>query len=265
MKTVTAILFFIGVISLSLFSQGEIDEEEKIFYRNEKTYALTLTSNGFGINYRYARRADAFKKTLYELGLNVVKHEKEIKISMSSSQQLGGSFVYGKLNSLTTLHGGIGMQKELFRKEDKGGISIRYFYTFGPSIGFLKPVYYDVIVYEEDEQGVSVQVQKRMKFESHIIMIERKAPFYVGFEELSVVPGAYGKFGFTFEFSKSDAAFNAIETGIVIDAFIKKVPIMANDQNHWIYPAFFLSYRFGKIVDAQYKTKRNKIDEVLTD
>ncbi len=265
MKTITAILFLIGTISLPLFSQGEIDDEEKIFYRNEKTYAFTLNSNGLGANFRYARRVNAFKKTIYEVGLNMVKHQKEIKISISNSQQLGGSFVYGKLNSLTTLHGGIGMQKEIFRKEDKGGISIRYFYAFGPSIGFQKPVYYDVIVYEEDSQGVSIQVRKRMKFESHIIMIERRAPFYVGFKELSIVPGAYGKFGFTFEFSKSDASFNAIETGIVVDTFIKKVPIMANEQNHWIYPAFFLSYRFGRIVDAQFKTKSNKIDEILID
>ena len=261
MKTVTAILFLIVIISLPLFSQGEIDDEEKIFYRNEKTYAFTLNSNGYGFNFRYARRADAFKKTVYEAGLNVVKHEKEIKISLSNSQQLGNSFVYGKLNSFVTLHCGIGLQKELFRKEDKGGISIRYFYAFGPSIGFTKPVYYIVLT---DTNGDGFYEEHTQKFETHILNIERKAPFYKGFKEISLIPGVYGKIGFTFEFSKSDAAFNAIEAGVVMDAFIKKIPIMANDQNHWIFPAFFVSYRFGKIVDAQFKTRRNKIDEVLT-
>ena len=265
MKTITAILFFIGIISLPLFSQGEIDEEEKIFYRNEKTWAVTLNSNGLGTDFRYARRVDASKKTLYEVGLNLVKNEKEIKISMTNSQQLGGSFVYGKLNAFVTLHGGIGLQKELFRKEDKGGISIRYFYTFGPSIGFLKPVYYDVIVNEDNPAGGTIQVRKRMKFESHVLLFERKAPFYVGFDEISLVPGAYGKFGFTFEFSKSDAAFNAIEAGIMLDAFIKKIPIMANEHNHWIFPVFFLSYRFGKVINAQFKNQSNKVEEILTD
>jgi hypothetical protein len=263
MKTITAILFLEWLIFLPVFSQGEIDNENKIFYRNEKTYAITLNSNGLGINFRYARRIDAFRKTIYEIELNQIKHE--IKISFSNSQQLGGSFVYGKLNAFAALHGGIGFQKELFRKEDKGGISIRYFYAFGPSVGFLKPVYYDVIVNEENDQGILVQVPKRMKFESHIIMIQRKAPFYVGFDELSVVPGAYGKLGFTFEFGKSDVIFNAIETGIILDAFIKKIPIMANDQNHWIFPAFFLSYRFGRVVNAQFKNKHTKVEEILTD
>ncbi len=264
MKSVTAILFLAGIINLSIFSQGEIDEQEKIFYRNEKTYAFTLSSNGFGTDFRYARRVDAFRKTVYEAGLNLVKHEKEIKISISNTQQIGNSFVYGKLNAFATLHGGIGLQKEIFRKVDKGGISIRYFYTFGPSIGILKPVYYDVSVYERNSQGIDVLVQKRMKFESHVYP-ERKAPFYVGFDEISFVPGAYGKIGATFEFSKSDAIFNAIETGITLDAFIKKIPIMANEHNHWIFPAFYLSYRFGRVINAQFKDNKNKIDEILTE
>jgi hypothetical protein len=263
MRTVAAILFFSLVILVPLFSQGEIDEQEKIFYRNERTYAVKLSSTGIGGNFRYAKRIDAFKKTLYELEFAQIKHVKEIKISYSSSQQLGGSFVYGKLNSFFTLRAGIGMQKELYRKEDKGGISIRYFYTFGPSIGFKKPVYYDVLVYEMNADSVLVQVPKRMKFESHII-VEKKAPFYIGLKETGIIPGAYGKIGFTFEFGKEDQVFNAIETGISVDAFIRVVPIMANDQNHWIFPSFFLSYRFGKVINAQFKDKTNKIDVVLS-
>jgi hypothetical protein len=264
MKTIAAILYIILITFPPLFSQGEIDEQEKIFYRNERTYAATLSTTGLSGNFRYAKRIDAFKKTLYEIEFAQIKHEKEIKISYSSSQQLGGSFVYGKLNSFYTLRGGIGLQNELFRKRDKGGISIRYFYTFGPSIGFQKPVYYDVLVYELNPDGVSVQVAKRMKFESHID-VEKKAPFYVGLKETTLVPGAFGKVGFTFEFGKLDVVFNAIETGIVLDAFIKKIPIMANDQNHWLFPGFFLSYRFGKVINAQFKNPPTKIDNMLSE
>jgi hypothetical protein len=255
MRTVAAILLFILISLPQLFSQGEIDEQEKIFYRNERTYAAILSTTGISGNFRYAKRVDAFKKTLYEIDFAQIKHEKEIKISYSSSQQLGGSFVYGKLNSLFTLRGGIGLQKELYRKEDKGGISIRYFYTFGPSIGLQKPVYYEVLI-----DGA----YKKIRFESHIV-IERKAPFYYGLKETTLVPGAYGKFGLTFEFGKSDVVFNAIETGIVVDAFIKTVPIMANNQNHWIFPSFFLSYRFGKIINAQFKSNSNKVDQILSE
>ncbi|MEZ5012560.1 MAG: hypothetical protein R2744_13705 [Bacteroidales bacterium] len=37
---------------LHLYSQGDIDEQQRIFYRNERTVGLSLNSNGFGISYR---------------------------------------------------------------------------------------------------------------------------------------------------------------------------------------------------------------------
>ena len=258
MRLITTILLFLSFLP-PVFPQGELDEEDKIFYNNKKTFGFLLNSNGIGGGFRYAKRIDAFKKTTYEIDLAHIKHSKEFKISSSSTQQNLNTFVYGKLHSLLTLRAGIGIQKELFRKEDKGGISIRYFYGLGPSIGLQKPVYYEI--YIDSDQGT-----QEMKFESHISPgnIIRKAPFYVGGKEASVVPGIYAKFGFSFEFSKTDVMYNSIEVGVIADAYYKKIPIMANELNHWIYPAFFLSYRFGRIIDSQFKQKRNKIDEVLT-
>lgn len=259
MKKVLAILFlyFLGITAV--FSQGEIDEQEKVFYRNESTFGVVISTNGFGGSYRYAKRIDARKKFLWEIDFHHIKHEKEYRVTFTSTQQFGSSFVYGKQNSFYSVQGGIGMQKEIFRKEDKGSISIRYFYSFGLSIGIEKPIYYDVIV--ADSTGEPVR--ERMKFEEHVLYVEKKAPFYVGFDEIKIVPGAYGKFGFTFEFGKSDRIFNAIETGIAINAYIRTINIMANDQNHWIFPAFFLSYRFGKVIDAQFLKKPSKVENVL--
>jgi hypothetical protein len=257
MKSVSVIIFLILLCLKSAFPQGEIDNQSKILYRNERTLALTLNSNGYSADFRYARRRNAFKKSLYAIEFSYVKHEKEAKITLFSSQQLGNSFVYGKLNSFWTLRIGLGMQKEIFQKQDKGGISIRYFYHFGPVIGFLKPIYYEL---EPDSSGHSPVV----KFEAHLTTIERKAPFYTGLNELSVVPGVYTKLGFTFEFSKNDAVFSAIETGIGIDAFARVIPIMANDQNHWLFLSFFLTYRFGKVIDVRLNHGVTKLDEMLT-
>ncbi|MBN2523528.1 MAG: hypothetical protein JXB24_09660 [Bacteroidales bacterium] len=263
MRTVLAILILFFSVILPAFSQGEIDDQEKIFYRNERTFGVVISTNGFGGSYRYAKRLDARKKFIYEIDFHHIKHEKEYRVTFSSNQQFGSSFVFGKKNSLFSLQGGIGLQKELFRKEDKGSISIRYFYSFGLSVGFEKPIYYDVITYD----STGIQHRERMKFEdqTHILYVEKKAPFYVGMEEIKIVPGAYGKFGFTFEFGKSDKLFSAIETGIALNAYIRKISIMANEHNHWIFPAFFLSYRFGKVIDAQFINEPSKIDKILTD
>ncbi|MBN1952152.1 MAG: hypothetical protein JW801_13200 [Bacteroidales bacterium] len=266
MKKIAAILICLILPLHFILAQGEIDEEEKIFFRNEQTYAITLNTHGLSGGFRYARRIDAFRKTIYDAEFAQIKDAEEIKITFSSSSQIGGSFVYGKLNSFGTLRAGIGLQKELFRKYDKGGISIRYFYCGGPSIGFTKPIYYDIITINYTPDGQQTDGIERMKFEPHVLNnILRKAPFYVGLTETRVIPGLYGKFGFTFEFSKKDMVFNALEVGVVMDAYIKKIPIMANENNTWYFPAFFLSYRFGKVIDSQFKPGKNKIDELLTD
>jgi hypothetical protein len=256
MKTVTAIIFFIFYGLGSVFCQGEIDDQDKIFYRNERTFAGTLNTNGIGLGFRYAKRLDGFRKSTYELEFSYVKDDQETKISLNSSQTLGTSFVPGKVNAFYTLHLGIGYQKELFQKRDRGGISIRYFYNFGPTIGFLKPIYY--LVYDSTGHAVP------MKFELDAINnIQGKAPYYKGLGEIFIIPGAYGKFGFTFEFSKADQVFSAIETGIELNLFVKKIPIMANDNNKFSFFTFFLSYRFGKVIDAKFKSKTNKLDEIV--
>jgi hypothetical protein len=48
----------------AVFSQGEIDQQQKVFYRNEWSLALMINSNGFGLNYRYCDRINAADKRL---------------------------------------------------------------------------------------------------------------------------------------------------------------------------------------------------------
>ena len=86
-----------------------------------------------------------------------------------------------------------------------------------------------------------------------------------GFDELSFTPGAYGKLGIMFEFGKFDEVIHALDAGIVIDVFIKKIPIMAIENNNQIFFSLFVSYRFGKVIDVRFKQRKTKIDEILTD
>ncbi|MEZ5011308.1 MAG: hypothetical protein R2744_06805 [Bacteroidales bacterium] len=57
----------------------------------------------------------------------------------------GSSFIYGKINNVFSLRAGIGHQHELFRKQDLGGVAIRYFYSGGPVLVFTKPIHYNVL------------------------------------------------------------------------------------------------------------------------
>jgi len=244
-------LLIIAVVCLYgtaiLYAQGELDEQQKVFFRNERSYAILLNSDGLGLSYREAKRNDYLNKRLFEFDLGILKHPKEYKIT-NPFYTGTTAFVFGKLNRAFYIRAGIGRQHEIFKKEDLGGIAIRYFWTAGPAIVAYRPIYYQVINW----QTTSKYIIEEKKFDIAIHSLTDilgKASFLKGFNETKVLPGLYAKGGFNFEYSKEDKIIHSIECGAQINAFTGKVPIMASPDNKAIFFSLFVSYRFGIIVD----------------
>ncbi len=274
------IIVFLGVINcfFAVYAQGEIDLQPKVFYRNEWSVAVMLNSNGWGANYRYGKRIDAANKRLFEVDFAYMKHPKEKK---SYSQTTSGArYVDGKKNLAFDFRFGYGRQHEMFRKHDVGGVAIRYFYNFGPSVVLLKPIYYDVgeaVPMPGGGGSYLNELPEPQKYNSewpaYNIYVISRASFFRGFDNVSAVPGAFAKFGFNFEFGKQDRVIHALEAGLIAEGFIKKVEIMdftnANAsqtkiaQNQQFFFTVFLSYRFGRIVDPyEVKKKRQRTTEI---
>ncbi len=241
-----------------LFAQGDIRENPRIFYRNERSIGVLLNSNGWGVSGRFAKRINARKKNIWEIDFANIKHPKEVKIS--NNYYNNQSFVYGKTNLFINFRGGWGKQKEIFRKIDKGGISIRRYFSFGPILGVLKPIYYEV--WKTDGSGTSngyTIVEEKFSSSIHTNEINGRASFFKGFNEISLMPGAYGRFGMSFEYSTSDINIHAIETAVSLDLFPTRMKIMENDQNNFYFLTLSVSYRFGKVVDARGIVKEDKL------
>jgi len=234
------------VIHLPVFSQGDITEEPKILYRNEKSYGAFLSSSGMGINYTYGKRINARNQILYQAEFMHLKHPKEIRIS--NYYYNNQRFVFGKINSFFELKTYAGRQYELYRKNDKGGISIRYSYNIGPVLGILKPVYYEVLYTTGTTNEYYSKIEK-FTTSTHQSNILGRASFFKGFNELSVVPGASVKTGVVFEYSREDNKLNALEAGIGLDLFPKKIQIMATNRNYFYFLNMYVGYRFGKVLD----------------
>ena len=253
MKRLFLFTLFLIYVS-SVFAQGEIGEAEKIFIRNESTWGMNLNSNGFGFNYRYAKRKDAFLKKTFETELSLVKHPKEIKIynPQYDSQK---RFIFGKLNEVLCLKAGVGKQKEIYSKADKGSISIKYFFSAGGSLMLLKPIYYEMVdsfkSFSPNIITIYVGIHKFNQSVHSSSDVLGKAPFKMGFNEVSVLPGVYGRVGLSFEYSKSDTLIRAIEAGFTVEAYPKRVPIMAIENNPQILINIFIAYRFGVILDGK--------------
>lgn len=241
-------------------AQGEIDDQRRALFRNESTFAGFLNSNGWGINYRYGFYRDVRNQFIVDADFAYVKDPKEVKTQVIYDYN-SRRYVFGKQNLMWELKGVAGWQKELYRKYDKNGISVRLFYGGGLSLGFLKPIYYEVYTFSPVGEAVDLEY---LKFNPsiHQSQIGGRGPFHMGFSELKVMPGATAKAGMSFEYSKRDAVVHALEAGISLTVYPKKMTIMATEYSQFFFFNLSVGYRFGKIVDiseaARAKTRKEK-------
>jgi len=210
-----------------------------------------LNSNGFGFGYRYAKRINYLNKKVFESDFSWVKHPKEEKIN-NPAYPNGRSFVFGKLNYFYILRAGGGLQQEIFSKADVGSIAIRIIGSAGISIGIQKPCYYEVV------ENEIIETRRFDKTKDKPETIYQRASFFRGIEETTLVPGAYFKTALSFEYSRKEEILHIIEGGFMIDAFPKKIPIMALTENNQFFVSIYISYRFGKIIDPQLQTLRRQ-------
>jgi hypothetical protein len=254
-----AVIFLIGAITL--LAQGELDKQQKVFFRNERSFGILLNSDGVGVSYREAKRIDYRNKWMLEFDGGTLKNQKEYKQSSALTQ--GGSYIFGKLNSTFYLRAGLGRQHELFKKTDLGGIAVRYFYSAGPVIAIMKPIYYKFL-YLIPGSGNEYEV-KEEKFDASMAAAQDpygRASFFKGLNETTILPGLYAKAGFNFEYSKEDKIIHALEFGGQLNAFPKNVPIMAISNNKALFFSLFVSYRFGMILDPM-DPESNKLSNIF--
>jgi hypothetical protein len=263
MKRYLILLATAWFASIPVLAQGEIDNQTRVIFRDESTFGGFLNSNGFGINYRYGFWRDAKNQFILDADLTYVKHHKEVKTQVAYNYSTR-RYVFGKQNLFWELKGMAGWQKELYRKYDKTGISVRLFYSGGLSVGFLKPIYYEVFTFSPIGEAAESDYRK---FDAaiHQTQIGGRGPFFKGFDEISIIPGITGKTGLSFEYSERDAILHALEAGVSLTVYPKEIPIMATERNKFLFFTLSVGYRFGNIVDiseaARAKTWKERREE----
>lgn len=244
------------ILSFSAFGQGEIDSVPRSSVRNEYTFEGSIYANGWGLGFSFGKMINIRKKHLYSSDFAVIKDFKEEKVTNSYIRG-GGRFVYGKENSFLVWRFSYGQLFRLYEKKDKRGVEIRWFYKIGATLGFAKPIYYKFI----DNNQIVVGKFSETPMQVSIADIHGRASFFKGFKEINIVPGVHGKVALSFEFGKKDLKIRALESGVVVDFFPKKIEIMVNDYNKLYFFSVFLSARFGYIKNPRLKhiDKKNNL------
>jgi hypothetical protein len=241
------LLFFI-FFAPALYAQQnpfEYEEEKPPLLKNEFTFGVNVHTSGWGFDFRRARNLTVDKKRLFEAEIVNMKHPKETR-SVNPYFDNAKSFFYGKLNSLTVIRAAVGQQQVLFSKAEKGGVEVRLNYTGGLSLGIAKPVYLNILYPTAFEGEYQVVVEKYDPSKHYVDNIYGRAPFTEGLSEIRPYPGGFAKLGLCFEYGTYSDDIKCIETGITVDAYAKKVPIMALTENSQFFFNFYINLLYGR-------------------
>jgi hypothetical protein len=235
----------LSLLSLPVIAQQVEAGQAKLQYKHQASFAPLLHTRGFGFDYRRGKHLTGTRQFLYEIGVVGMRSPKETKVQNQYFDNSRG-YIYGKLNSITVVRPGVGLQNILYSKENKGAVEIRLNYFAGASFAFAKPVYLVILTptfipFEYD------RTEERYDPNRHFIdNIYGKAPFSRGISEMSVIPGGFAKLALSVEHANDDELIRAIETGVTLDLYPKAVPIMANDQNKPFFLTLYLSLHYGR-------------------
>lgn len=239
-----------------------------IVYNKEFAVDFRLHTNGFAIGANIGKLNTYYKTTYYHFGLGEIRHPKEFRqsfdFSLPAASTTSRSFIYGKQNNLFVLRAGYGVKRYFTEKARKKGVSVGMSYEFGPSLGILKPYYLQLIFVESGNQP-SLRNQKFTPETAdnflNISSIFGSAGLAEGFSELSFIPGGQAKVAVHFDWGAFDEYVKAVEAGIMVDFYLKRVPIMVDDvelnsvnvdieprnvQNRPFFINLFLNFQLGK-------------------
>lgn len=218
------------------------------------------TSTGWGLTFRRSRHKTGYSKTFWEIDFVSVKHPKEIR---STFYENAKGYVYGKMNSMLTLRTGYGLHKVIFDKGPADGkaIEVRYLFAAGPSFALLKPYYVDVIKRPAlPDAGIESEPFDPNNPLHNQYNIYGRGSWYRGIEKMKIRPGIYGKFGLSFDYASRETSVKTIETGMIVDYYFARLPVMAFIQNKSLFFSFYVSVNFGGKWNGRSSELRNNTE-----
>ena len=240
MRYLILILFF---LAFTLFgrSQGAY-EGPSLIYTNQISGGAQLSTTGWGVQFNSGKYDGFYKIKTKGFEFVKIKHPKEFKLP-NNGRDNSRRFAYGKLNSFQSLRLLRGAKQIVSDKIRHGAVAIGYKWGVGPNVGFVKPIYVEV----SKLTGTSVAVERYDPEIHDFNVINGRANFLRGLDEMKLAFGAVAKIAATFEYSGDNEGVQQLEVGVVLDAFLNKVPIMIEEANNQrFFPSIFISYSVGK-------------------
>lgn len=216
------------------------EEEGVIAYKKHTAFGGKLINNGYGAFIEFGRAKSVKKGMLYQLEISEYKSAREEK--QSNLYAYSTPFVFGKQNFFYPIKLGVQQQILFGNKSNKNGVSVTGNYGGGLSIGLLRPYYVQL--------GGSNTYVKYESADSAKFLdpggISGGPGFSKGWSDLTVNPGAYLKTALRFDYGSYNEIISAIEAGISVDYYSKKIPLIVHEKSKQFFFTGYVAFIFGR-------------------
>lgn len=233
-----------GVLVLYSSNLKAQTETPQFLLTRERSAHLSLHTRGFGFGYQQGRIMNIYSTLLWQIDFATMRHPKEYKRTNESFPN-PRTYNFGKLNRVYMLKAGLGLQRTLADRPYQGGVVVMYNFFGGLNIALAEPVYLYIIYYDADIMDYYKVLEKYDPNNHFSDNIHGRGPIGKGLLESKIYPGAYLKGGFVFDYGSEPEYLRALEVGAALDAFPKKIPIMAFAENTNFHLTLFVVLHFG--------------------
>jgi hypothetical protein len=118
-------------------------------------------------------------------------------------------------------------------------------------LGLLKPYYLNIKKVSEGNPNQFTTSREKYSEENHDRFLDENnirgyAGFFKGLTEAKIVPGVQAKGAVHFSWGNDDEYLKALEMGLMVDVFFKKMPIMITEDNTPLFVNLFVNLQLGK-------------------
>ncbi len=224
-------LLLVMLLTLPFLASAQLKEEKPA------TAAVVVGvlghSFGFGLDLRYmAFRGDY--DYIFGLSFSSYKNPKELKVASAYADQGGKNFIFDKLNYGYVLAPTFGISRKIIPRKDHNRIGVSVGLSGGPIFALLKPYYLQIAVPFGGNQAV-VEVEPYSPFAHNYTNIYGVADYFLGMDQIKVMPGARLKLASMVDFSAGSAYIRGVELGMYADYFSKKLPLLGFTPNRQFF------------------------------
>jgi len=221
------------------------EEEGVLSYYKQSVFGLELRTNGYGAFYELGKMKSPRRSNIYSLEISEIKDDKEDK-SSSGAFFFGNPFIYGKINNFYQVKLGMGQQYVFGQKGNKNGVAVTGIYQGGFSMGMLRPYYLEINDVNNNQARTIKYTPKDSALFVDNSAILGGGGFGKGWNELKMQPGVFIKTALRFDYGRYNEMVSALEIGLSVEAYAKKIPIMLFNEDKQIFFQGHIAILFGR-------------------